>query len=136
MTEADYKERKKRCCVTLADDELSMRNTLKTLLMRSGCTVMAADDNGQSAMHSYQKYKPDIVALDLDMPGEMSGLDVLMKIREVDKTTYIVIISGKTDGALVREVVTAGASNFVVKPFTIGRIEDMLAQYHAKAESS
>jgi two-component system chemotaxis response regulator CheY len=124
--------------VILADDDSSTRYLLQSLLNRHGCKVLAAKNDGEGLLDAYRHLRaintfPDMILLDISMPGELNGIDVLKNIRETDPDAYVIMISGETDGDVVREVITSGASGFIVKPFTVGRIRDMIQSFRKKA---
>ncbi|MEO5342551.1 MAG: response regulator [Gammaproteobacteria bacterium SHHR-1] len=124
--------------VALADDDSSTRYLLQSLLNRNGCKVMAAKADGTGLMDAYQHLRainraPDIILLDISMPGAMNGIDVLKAILEIDPNAFVIMISGETDAEVVKEVIASGASGFIVKPFTVGRIRDMIQSYRKKA---
>jgi two-component system chemotaxis response regulator CheY len=124
--------------VILADDDSSTRYLLQSLLNRNGCKVLAAKSDGEGLLDAYRHLQninqlPDMILLDISMPGVLNGIDVLKNLREKDPDAYVVMISGETDGNIVREVIALGASGFIVKPFTVGRIRDMIQSFRKKA---
>ncbi|MBF0256964.1 MAG: response regulator [Gammaproteobacteria bacterium] len=124
--------------VILADDDSSTRFLLQSLLNKNGCKVLAAKGDGEALLDAYRHLKaiytlPDMILLDISMPGALNGVDVLKKLREANPDLYVVMISGETDGNVVREVIAAGAAGFIVKPFTVGRIRELIASFRKKA---
>ncbi len=107
--------------VLLVDDEemfvksLSMRLTLRNLK-----TEVVTD--GEQALGFVDKFDPDIIILDLRMPG-MDGIDVLKKTKEKHPDTQVIILSGRETPKDREEAKKHGAFDFVTKPADI----DMLA---------
>ncbi len=111
--------------VLVVDDDTLMRELLKALLRDEGFTVAGEARDGQSALAQMDRAQPDLVCLDVNMPG-MSGLDVLKAIKAKSEQCRVVMISGDASMATVREAVGFGAVGFIVKPFKAGRVGAVL----------
>jgi len=105
--------------ILVVDDSSTMRRIIVNTLARLGFkdTIQAAD--GVEAWEAYQANKDDIDAIitDWNMPN-MNGLEFVIKVREVDPKTPIIMVT--TEGGK-KEVITAlkaGVNNYIVKPFT------------------
>ncbi|WP_462325063.1 response regulator [Desulfoplanes sp.] len=99
--------------LTIEDDDI-IRETLVEWLEDNGFTPLMASD-GQEGIAIFGREHPDLVLLDLTMPG-MSGLAVLQTIRQQDQDTPVVIVSGRND---IRDAISAfkaGAWDYVTKP--------------------
>lgn len=107
--------------VLVVDDDTLMREVLKALLRDEGFAVAGEAKDGQSALAQIDRTQPDLVCLDVNMPG-MSGLDVLKAIKARWKDCRVVMISGDSSMTTVREAVGFGAVGFIVKPFKAGRV--------------
>ena len=111
--------------ILVVDDEASIRDTLRMILEYEGYDVIQAA-TGEDAVRLIEREAPDLVFLDIKMPG-MDGLDVLQKVRHLTDSTPIVVISGHVEqgGASSSEAVQAmklGARDFIEKPPTQDRI--------------
>ena len=107
--------------VLVVDDDTLMREVLKAVLRDEGFDVAGEAKDGQSALAQIDRGLPDLVCLDVNMPG-MSGLEVLKAIKVKHKECRVVMISGDSSMATVREAVGFGAVGFIVKPFKAGRV--------------
>ena len=103
------------------DDDTLMREVLKALLREEGFSVVGEAKDGQSALAQVERTQPDLVCLDVNMPG-VSGLDVLRAIKAKCGSCRVVMISGDSSMTTVREAVGFGAVGFIVKPFKAGRV--------------
>jgi two-component system chemotaxis response regulator CheY len=100
--------------VLVVDDSALARRSTRRALETAGYTVIEAED-GLAALERYFVDKPDVVLLDLVMKG-MYGLDVLAKLREMDGSARVIVISADIQTSS-RELVSAGgASGFLNKP--------------------
>ncbi len=103
--------------VMIVDDAAFMRLTLKSILEKSDFKVVGEAENGQIAVRRYVELSPDIVTLDITMPG-MGGLEALREIRKIDSKAKVIMISAMGQEGYVREAIMCGARSFIVKPFT------------------
>ena len=100
----------------MADDAKFMRKLLAKILEEGGYEVVGEAETGSEAISLYQKLKPDLVTMDLVMP-DMSGIDAIRGIVSSDPKARIVVVSAMGQQSLVSEAMSAGAKDFVVKPF-------------------
>ena len=107
------------------DDEPAMVGAIVALVGSAGHRVSAAYD-GHEALRRYEAERPDLVLLDLAMPG-VDGLAICRGIRRRGSTP-IIVVSGEGDEAAKVEVLDAGADDYVTKPF--GK-EELLARIRA-----
>ncbi len=117
--------------VLIVDDELLVRTFLKETLTRKGLDVTVAE-NGKTAVSLAKDNAFDMVFTDMKMP-DITGLDVLKKIKEVSPGTVVVVITafGSIDNAV--EAMRLGAFNYLIKPFSPDTIEAVVekAKEHA-----
>jgi two-component system chemotaxis response regulator CheY len=106
---------KKRALIV--DDSSMMRQLIRTLLEKNGIEVVGAAESGKRAIELYGSLKPDFVTLDMIMP-EQSGLQTLKQIRKINPQAIVIMISSLSaeDSAVV--CTEAGASDYILKPFT------------------
>ncbi len=113
--------------VLITDDTAFMRMTLRNVLEKNGYEVVGEAADGQQAVEQYNQFKPDLVTMDITMPN-MDGIAAVKKIMEHDPGACIVMVSAMGQKALVVEALTAGARDFIVKPFQPDRIMESLAK--------
>src|ERR1700752_404587 len=101
--------------ILIVDDSALSRRTLRRILESAGYVVVEADE-GLSALEVYFLEKPSLVLLDLVMKG-MYGLDVLVKLREMDQQARVVVASADIQSSTRKMVDEAGAIGFINKPF-------------------
>jgi len=102
--------------VLIADDASFMRNSLKYIVESSGHTVIGMAKEGQEALDLYLKYKPDVVTLDLLMPGK-DGFWALQKIIEADSQARVIMVSAVGNEDKQQEAHKIGAAGYIRKPF-------------------
>jgi DNA-binding response OmpR family regulator len=101
--------------VLVIDDELATVDLLSAVLSDSGYEVVSAL-NGSDGLMLAQIERPDVVLLDLEMPG-LAGFDVLRRVRTVRPDLPVIIVSGQADLNLTRATLALGAVAYVPKPF-------------------
>lgn len=102
--------------ILVVDDAAFVRYTMKGILEKNGHTVVADTDSGSLALQLYEKHKPDIVLLDITMPG-MNGIEILTKLRAMDSKAKVIMCSSMGQPAMLAETIERGALDFVIKPF-------------------
>ncbi len=116
--------------ILIIDDSALSRRTLRRILEPAGYEVVEAGD-GMVGLEVYFLEKPNLVLLDLVMKG-MYGLDVLVKLREMDPKALVVIASADIQSSTRTMVDEAGALGFINKPFVaeqvIAAVEAALAE--------
>ena len=106
--------------VLVIDDEPAIRDSLRMILEYERYEVAGAS-NGPEGLVMAQSQRPDLVVLDVKMPG-MDGLEVLRKLRTFDPTLPVVVVSGHGTIATAREAMDAGAEDFLEKPLSTLRV--------------
>lgn len=101
--------------VLVVDDEEEIRKILTQILEKEGFRVVTAPD-GQQAMRQLCLEAPDLILLDVRMPG-LSGMEVLKKIREIDDDPPVVLITAYADIHQAVEAMKEGAYDYLAKPF-------------------
>ena len=116
--------------ILIVDDSALSRRTLRRILESTGYDVVEADD-GMTALEVYFLEKPGLVLLDLVMKG-MYGIDVLVKLREMDQQARVVVASADIQSSTRKMVDDAGALGFINKPFVpeqvVAAVEAALAE--------
>jgi DNA-binding response OmpR family regulator len=117
-------------CILVVDDETDIRGLVRELLQRAGHDVIEAPD-GNDALKRFYADKPDLVILDVQMPG-LDGWGVLDRIRELSDVPVIMLTARAEELDKVRGL-RAGADDYVTKPF--GR-QELLARVEAHLRRS
>lgn len=108
--------------VLLADDDEMMRILIRTSLEKSGFWVEEVE-NGASALKLFKSLLPDVVLLDVMMPG-VNGFDVCKEIRKLPEAIFtpILMITGLSDIKSIERAYELGATDFITKPVNWGTL--------------
>ncbi len=99
----------------LVDDHAVVRMGFKMLLESAAdIKVIAEAENGETAIKSYMEHKPDIVVMDITMPG-MGGLEAIERILAKDSSARILVLSAHEDSVHPKRVLNAGAMGYLTK---------------------
>jgi DNA-binding NarL/FixJ family response regulator len=115
--------------VVLVDDHPVYREGLAKLLAECDVDVVAQAGNGQDALAIVEETAPDVVVMDLNMPG-MSGVDVTRRLIERTPSSKVLVVSVSAQEEDVTEAILAGASGYVLKD---GPVEEVVAGITAAA---
>ena len=108
-------ERKPKLRVLLADDHVTVRHGLKLLVdSQADMTVVSEASDGNAAMQSALALKPDVIVMDISMPG-MNGLAATRALKKQQPSIAIVTLTRHGDDAYVQELLRAGVSGYVLK---------------------
>ena len=100
--------------ILIIDDDEMVLQTMQTLLQDSGYDVIATAD-GPRGLELFKGHAPDLVLLDLALPS-MNGLEVLRKIRDIDRDVKIIMITGYGSEESSQVARRYGAYDFLQKP--------------------
>jgi two-component system, NarL family, invasion response regulator UvrY len=100
--------------VMLVDDHALVRMGFRMLLANAGVEVVAECETGEQACTEYPRVKPDVVVMDLSMPG-MGGLEAVRRLVAQDAKVRILALSAHEDTAHPRRVLRAGALGYLAK---------------------
>ena len=101
--------------ILVIDDEAAIRDSLRMTLEYAGYEFVGAA-TGQEGLALAERDAPDVVLLDIKMPG-MDGMEVLSRLRQMSETTPVVMISGHGTTSTAVEAIKRGAADFLDKPF-------------------
>lgn len=109
--------------ISVADDELDMRDYLARILPRLGHEVVSAAENGRQLVADFQRLSPDLVITDVRMP-ELDGLSAIQEIRRVGLVP-VIVISAHQDLDLLTEL-DAGPTLFLTKPINRQSLQEAI----------
>ena len=107
--------------ILVVDDDPPIQRILRRNLSVSGYEVLVAN-NGEDALEMVQVHKPDLILLDLGLPGEVDGMEVCRQVREWTQTP-IIILSARTEEGHKVEALDLGADDYLTKPFSNGELQ-------------
>jgi len=102
--------------IVLADDHAVVRSGLKLLLdSEEDLEVVAIAGTAEDALRYVRGHKPDVLILDLNMPGARKSLDVIPEVEAASPGTRVVVLTMQEDPAFARQALRAGALGYVLK---------------------
>lgn len=117
--------------ILVVEDENSIREVEAAYLKRSGYSVLEAED-GKKAFEMFKTETPDLVLLDLNLP-EIDGINLCKKIREINKSIPIIMVTARVEE--IDEIIglEIGADDYIKKPFSpnilVARVASLLRRF-------
>ena len=108
----------------MVDDEEEICDVTKSLLTKRNFAVFTAS-NGNEALELAKKESPQLVLLDFRL-GSESGIDVLNKLKALNKDMKVVMVTGLGDEESIRQAIIAGVDDYIIKPFTGDYLNDTI----------
>ncbi len=106
--------------ILIADDDIGLQAVLSDTVKAEGYEAVTAG-NGKDALNEFRRQSPHLVLLDVKMPG-MDGLEVLKKIKDIDKDAIIIMLTGHGDIKDAVRAIKLGALDYITKPFEEGAL--------------
>ncbi len=112
------------CKLLTVDDEMGIDSFFYEFFSARNYEVLNAT-SGREAIEIVKKEKPRIVLLDINMRG-MNGIETLRKIKEIDKNTVVIMVTGVKDDDVVKEALEAGADDYITKPLSLEYLDKVV----------
>lgn len=109
----------------IVDDSGIVRRTIERQIDTQGITEIFHASNGFEALEIFRRYLPDLVTMDITMPG-MDGLTCVTRMMKEKPDTRLMVISALGDAETAIEAVERGANEYIFKPFTSEELNNAL----------
>jgi CheY-like chemotaxis protein len=108
----------------IVEDEVSANEMLSSTFKSFFADVISAFD-GESALELVKKHKPDVIFVDVIMPG-MDGIELSRRLRKLNPSQIIIVISASNDIQKISESIEVGVNSFIQKPIDTKKIIELL----------
>jgi two-component system, response regulator, stage 0 sporulation protein F len=112
--------------ILIVDDQFGIRILLNEVLQKEGYKTFQAA-NGVQALEITKKYSPDLVLLDMKIPG-MDGIEILKRMKEIDPEIRVIIMTAYGELDMIQEAKDLGAITHFAKPFDIDDIRSAVRE--------
>ena len=116
--------------ILIADDDPNLRKVLTIELSGEGFEIQATD-SGIRALELIAKDEPDVMILDLNMPG-LSGLEVLKEIKRLEASVEVIVLTGYATVSTAVEAMKLGACDYVTKPFNVESLKAVIEKAYER----
>ena len=114
--------------IFIADRDLLLRTTLRILLMKeAGITIIGEASDGLSVLNKMKLHIPDVLLIDLDMPG-LSGIEVVRILRQKDDTMRIIALFDHHNASYAQSTLQAGANGILFRNVECNNLSRKLEQ--------
>lgn len=122
--------------ILVVDDARFMRQVLIDIIKTNGLSrAIVEADNGVDAVKKFQKYKPDLVTMDVTMPGA-DGIQALRAILKINPRAKVIMITSVEEKHTVQDAMRIGARDYIVKPFDRSNVPMVLNKVLRQRPSS
>lgn len=111
----------------IVDDQYGIRILLNEVFQREGYTTFQAA-NGLQALEIVQKHQPNLVLLDMKIPG-MDGIEILKRIKAMNQQIKVIIMTAYGELDMIQETKELGAIMHFAKPFDIDELREAVKKY-------
>ncbi len=118
----------KEITLLIADDAEDMHAVLEASLQTLGVRVVGHAFRGDEVVDCVRATKPDIVLLDVHMPG-IDGLQVLSGLVGLGVHDYVVMLSADANIEVMQRALASGSRGYIVKPYSVAKLQQMLQRY-------
>jgi len=102
--------------ILIVDDEDNVRELVKNIILNYDYTLAGEADNGEEAVEKYKTLTPDLVILDILMPG-IDGVETLKRILQINPKAKVIMLTVLEEEEQVETYLKAGACDYIFKPF-------------------
>ena len=114
--------------VLIVDDSLFMRQILRDILPET-CEIVEAD-SAPAAIEQFRAERPDLVLLDIIMPGgEQAGIGVLKTLMDIDPDVQVVMVTALGQDMIIERCLKLGAKDYVTKPFDDTTVRETIERH-------
>lgn len=117
--------------ILVVDDSLITIKKLTQMLQGIGHTVIAHARTGQEALEQYKLTKPDLVTMDITMPG-MNGIEVTKIIIGEDPKALIIMVTSHGQEQMVVDSIEVGAKGYILKPIKSDQLQEAIEKVYEK----
>ena len=111
--------------ILVVDDDKTVRGFLELFLKTKGFANIVSAENGEDAVKIVEKENVKLILLDVMLPG-MNGVEVLRKIKAINKNISVIMITGYPDEEKAKEAIREGVYDYIIKPFDLFYLELIL----------
>jgi two-component system response regulator (stage 0 sporulation protein F) len=113
--------------ILIVDDQFGIRILLNEVFQKEGYNTFQAA-NGFQALEIVDKHSPDLVLLDMKIPG-MDGIEILKRMKAVDQDIQVIIMTAYGELDMIQEAKELGAITHFAKPFDIDEIREAVKKH-------
>jgi DNA-binding response OmpR family regulator len=118
--------------ILIVDDDAQIRQLLRLTFSRQHNYEVHEASEGTQALELFNNIQPNIIFLDVSMPGQVSGLNVCETVKNASKDCVVVLLSGASDSEDIESGIAAGADRYLTKPFSPIGILETVKNFEAK----
>lgn len=114
--------------ILIVDDSLAIRIKMKNFVEKLGHSIIGEAKDGKEAISKYNELQPDLVTMDISMPG-LNGVDALKEIMNIsDNQANVIMITANGQDGIVKDALLSGAKGYILKPISEEKLQDSIGK--------
>jgi YesN/AraC family two-component response regulator len=114
--------------IMIVEDDILLLLVEERLVRRLGYDVVGTASEGDLALTKIKKLNPDILLIDINIKGTLTGLDILERLKKDGEHIPVIFLSGESDRAMIERAKKLGCVDYLTKPVTAGELESSLKE--------
>lgn len=102
--------------IMIIDDSILIIRKIESIVTQMGHNIVCVAKTGDEAIELYDKHNPDLVTMDITMPGRLNGIEATQAICNKYKDANIIVVTSHGQENMVREALKSGAKGYILKP--------------------
>ena len=122
--------------VMIVEDDLLLLMVEERLVNKLGYNVVAKASEGQHALRLYREVNPELLIVDINLKGELTGLDIVERLKKEGSETPVIFLSGEKEAHMVEKAQELGCVDYLLKPITAKGLKASLEKAMARRKST
>lgn len=114
--------------ILVADDSVSMRDLIKTIIEYDNGYEVQEASNGEEALHLLEQNAFDLLITDIEMP-EINGIELIQRLRRAGSSMPVIVISGVSNQSVKKQLLTYEPIRIIKKPFAIDSLKNTVKYF-------
>jgi YesN/AraC family two-component response regulator len=122
--------------VMIVEDDLLLLMVEERLVNKLGYDVIAKASEGQHALRLYREVNPELLIVDINLKGDLTGLDIVEQLKREGSDTPVIFLSGEQEAHMIQKAKDLGCVDYLLKPITAKGLKASLEKAMSRRKSA